>query len=298
MKTRSYSRRLFLTVALAAASLLPAGLGTASAGTEVLKKNDAIYNALPENIRKAGVINAATEADYPPFEFLDEQNKLIGADIDLAAALSEILGVELRNNKTEFSNIVPGVQAGRYDVGMSSIGDYFSRQKVVDFIDYYQGGTSFLVRKGTIDPKSAEDICGLSVGVLKGTSSESQAEGSSKTCEKMGKAPLKIHAFPTQNAAVLALTSKRIDAVSGDAATNGYSAKQVGDALVNTGFAVYSDRPYYGLALPKNSPLYEPLFQAMAELMKSGVYEEILDKWGVRDGALKAPEKNHGSSDE
>ncbi|CAA0113696.1 Uncharacterised protein [Starkeya nomas] len=290
------SARRLCTVGLSLAVLLSAGtFSSVRADEVVLTKSEEIYKALPEKIRKAGVINAATAADYPPFEFLDENNKLVGADIDLAAALSKVLGVTLKNNQTEFSNIMPGLQAGRFDVGMSSMGDYISRQKTVDFVDYFRGGTSFLVRAGAKEPAAFEDVCGTAVGALKGTSSETQAEDTSKKCVEAGKAAVKVSAFPTQNAAVLALTSGRIDSVSGDSATNGYSANQIGDAIKNVGLTVYNDRPYYGIAVPKDSPLYQPLFDAMGVVMKSGAYSQILKKWGLESGAISEPMKNQGS---
>lgn len=275
------------------AALFFACAGVASA--DELPRSDEIYNALPAEVKAAGVINAATAADYPPFEFLDESNNLVGADIEISEALGQIMGVPIENHKTEFSNIMPGLQAKRFDVGISSMGDYVSRQETVDFVDYYQGGTSFLIRADGKEPVELADICGTTVGALKGTSSETQAEESSEKCVAMGKPAITVSAFPTQNAAVLALTSGRIDSVSGDGATNGYSAQQIGPAVRNVGFTVYGDRPYYGIAIPKGSPLYQPFFDAMKILMESGRYDEILTKWGIQDGGLKEPLKNQAS---
>jgi polar amino acid transport system substrate-binding protein len=270
-------------------------LATGSAAAADLSRSDAIYNSLPAEVKSAGVINAATAADYPPFEFLDENGKLIGADIEISEALGTIMGVPVKNHATEFSNIMPGIQAKRFDIGMSSMGDYESREKTVDFVDYYRGGTSFLILADGKAPEKLEDICGTKVGALKGTSSETQAEDSSKKCVEMGKPAIDVSAFPTQNDAVLALTSRRIDSVSGDGASNGYSAQQFSGKLRNVGFTVYGDRPYYGIAVPKGSPLYQPLFDATKVLIESGKYKEILDKWGIADGALEAPLKNQAS---
>jgi polar amino acid transport system substrate-binding protein len=260
-------------------------------------RDDAIHQSLPDTVKSTGVITAATANDYPPFEFLDESNNLVGADIDFSMALGDIMGVQIKNQVTPFSGIVTGLASGRYDVGISSIGDYLSRQKSVDFIDYYQGGTSFLIRAGDPAPKTRTDVCGTSVAVLKGTSSESMAEDTGKKCVDGGNKPVNVMAFPTQNAAVLALTSKRVDSVSGDVATNGYSAKQVGPSLQNVGLTVYDDRPYYGIALPKGSPLFDPFMAAVKRLFDSGQYKAILDKWGIADGAIPAPTKNNGTKD-
>lgn len=278
---------------LGAATALVLAWASAAVAAD-LTKSDAIYNALPQAVKDAGSISAATSADYPPFEFLDESNTLVGADIDISQALGTIMGIKIEHIQTEFSNIMPGLQSGRFSVGISSMGDYVSREKTVDFVDYYRGGTSFLIRAADPDITTLAEVCGSRVGAMKGTSSETQALESSEECVKMGKEAIAVNAFPTQNAAVLALTSGRIDSVSGDGATNGYSASQV-TGLRNTGLTVYNDRPFYGIAVPKESPLFQPLFDAMGVLMESGEYDAILKKWGIDDGGIDEPMKNQSS---
>ncbi len=260
-----------------------------------LKKVDSIYAAVPDKFKSAGVINAATEADYPPFEFLDEQNQLIGADIDIAKALSIILGVKVKNNQTEFSAIMPGLQAGRFDIGISSMGDYTSREETMDFVDYYKGGESFILKAGTPVPKSIHDVCGTEVGVLKGTSSEKLVKSNSDKCVAAGKPAIQVNSYPKQNDAVLALTSGRIKSVQGDAATNGYSVRQVGPTLQNAVVDFYGQYWIAGIAVPKNSGLLQPIYDSMSILVKSGVYSDILKKWGLDDGALAEPGKNQGT---
>lgn len=265
------------------------------ASIENLKKDDAIYAAIPEKFRTAGVINAATEAGYPPFEFLDEQNQLVGADIEISRGLSKIMGVTIKHNQTQFSGIMPGLQAGRFDIGVSSMGDYKSRQETMDFVDYYKGGESFIIRANADAPKSPDDVCGTAVGVMKGTASEKLVKANSEKCVSGGKPAIQVNSYPTQNDAVLALTSGRIDSVQGDAATNAYSAKQIGASVRNHVIDFYGDYWIAGIAVPKNSDLYQPIFDAMGILMKSGVYAEILKKWGLDEGALPAPGKNQGT---
>jgi len=261
---------------------------------EKLQKDEKLHQALPEKIRAAGVINAATAADSPPWEFLDEKGELVGGDIDLSAALGRVLGVEIRNNKTEFSNIMPGLQSGRYDIGVSSIGDYVRRQETVDFVDYYRGGVSFLFRTGTAKPENLTDLCGTTIGAMKGSDSEKRALANSDTCVSEGKPAITVNSYPTQNDAVLALTSGRVDYVSADAAVNGYTAEQVGGSLENLVSPLYGGEWIAGIAIPKNSELYQPLFDAMGVVMKSGVYADILKKWGLSGGALAEPGKNMG----
>ncbi|WP_171911456.1 ABC transporter substrate-binding protein [Paraburkholderia xenovorans] len=289
---KQHARSIKLALIAAAFTATSAHAATATIDFSKLKKDDAIYASLPQKIKDAGFVNAATESDYPPFDFLDDKNQLTGADIELSHALGQVLGVPIRNVNTDFSAIIPGIQAGRFDVGISSIGDYTSREATMDFVDYYQGGTSFLTKQGAKGPKSMDDVCGTTVGVLKGTSSETQAKSTSDYCTLHGKPAVTVNAYPTQSAAILALTSGRIQSVSGDSATNGYSASNPSLKIVNGGQTVYGDRPYYGIAVPKNSPLVDPLMKAMKIVMDSGVYLQILNKYGLGDGALNAPLKN------
>ncbi|WP_051481429.1 ABC transporter substrate-binding protein [Paraburkholderia nodosa] len=298
MKVAGWNRissvvRFGMTVALAG-MLCNTSNAADTLGIDKLEKNASIYASLPQKIKDAGVIRAATESDYPPFDFLDDHNQLIGADIDISRALGRIMGVTIQNTNTDFSAIIPGLQSGRFDVGISSIGDYTEREKTMDFVDYYRGGTSFLIRNGTTEPKAIADLCGTTVGVLKGTSSETLAQSSSDRCKSMGKPAITVNAYPTQSAAVLALTSGRIQSVSGDSATNGYSASNASLKIRNGGLSVYQDRPYYGIAIPKDSPLVKPFMDAMDQLIKSGVYTAIVRKWGISDGAIAAPLKNQG----
>jgi polar amino acid transport system substrate-binding protein len=259
-----------------------------------LPKNEEIYAKLPDAVKSAGKINAATSTDSPPWEFIDEKGELTGADIDLSRALSRVLGVEIVNHKTEFSNIMPGIQSKRFDIGISSIGDFKDRQETVDFVDYYRGGISFLTRAGTPQPKTLLDLCGKTLGVLKGSNSESRAIENNQKCGAEGKPAISVNSYPTQNDAVLALTSSRVDYVSADASTNGYSARQLGGSLENVTSDLYGGAWLAGIAVPKDSPLYQPIFDAMGVLMTSGVYKDILDHWGVADGALPEPSKNMG----
>lgn len=298
--TQSITPRARLSIvlgALAAAHVLGGSVAGADdlPSMQNLKRDDAIYAAIPDKFKAAGVINAATETDAPPFEFLNEQNQLIGADIEIAAALSKVLGVTIKNNQTDFSAIMPGLQAGRFDIGISSMGDYTTREETMDFVDYYKGGESFLIRAGAPAPKSQDDLCGTAVGVLKGTSSEKLVKANSDKCVSEGKSAIQVNSYPKENDAVLALSSGRIQSVSQDAATNGYTARQVGPTIENVAVDFYGGYWIAGIAVPKNSGLLQPIYDAMGMLMKSGVYTDILKKWGLEGGAMTAPGKNQGT---
>jgi polar amino acid transport system substrate-binding protein len=304
---RSSQKRIWIGLLVAslvaAASFLALSARSDAAGWRVnavaagqpLKMDPKLNKLVPAALRKAGVIKSGTEADYAPFEFYGSDNRtLVGADIELIADISKVLGVKIKVVPMKFASIIPALQSKRVDIGVSSMGDYKSREKVLDFVDYFLGGTSFLVKKGGYAPAVLNDLCGHAIAVLQGTSSETMAQDSSKKCTDGGHQAIDIHSYATQNDAVLAVRSGRAEAVSADSATNGYAAKQSSGALVSTGLSVYSDRPYYGIAVPKNSTLRAAISGALKKVIASGDYLKVLTKWGIEGGAIPKPLINKG----
>jgi polar amino acid transport system substrate-binding protein len=125
------------------------------------------------------------------------------------------------------------------------------------------------------------DLCGKTAAVEKGTTQLDDLNAQKKKCK------LTILAFPDQNGANLALQSGRADVVMADSPVAAYAAKQSNGAFTMVGQA-YGTAPY-GIAVPKDSAhagLAEAISMALADLNKSGTYQQILQKWGVQAGAV------------
>src|SRR5215813_5157916 len=88
-----------------------------------------LHNMLPAEIKSAGVIEAATNAEYPPYEYLGSDGKTVqGIDPDLAAKVSALIGVKIKFVNLPWSSVIPGVQAGRYVMAWSDATDLKSRE--------------------------------------------------------------------------------------------------------------------------------------------------------------------------
>ena len=70
---------------------------------------------------------------------------VIGMDADLAKAIAQLMGLQANVQNIPFDSIIPGLAAGKYDLGMSSFTDTKDREKTVDFVTYATAGTSFFV---------------------------------------------------------------------------------------------------------------------------------------------------------
>ena len=89
------------------------------------------------DIQKAGKLVIATSPDFPPFEELHDDGSIVGIEVDILQMICDKLGVEMELVSVDFESVLPGVQTGKYDVGMSGISVTEERKKNVLFTDPY-----------------------------------------------------------------------------------------------------------------------------------------------------------------
>jgi polar amino acid transport system substrate-binding protein len=236
-------------------------------------------------------LKVAADATYAPNEFIASNGKtVVGMDADLAKAIGGVLHVKVTVVNATFDSIIPGLQAGKFDVGMSSFTDTKAREKVVDFVTYFSAGTSFYGKVGGPLIDSLDALCGHTVGVEKGTTQQDDSTAQKAKCTKAGKKADTVFAYPDQNGVNLALSSGRVQVAMADSPVAAYQVK------LSKGQFRLMGKPYgtapYGIALPKKSGLAPPFLSAMKTLMKNGTYMKILKKWGVQAGAITNPKIN------
>ena len=266
--------------------------GTTTAAATSTAVDAAAAAQVPAAIKSKGTITVATEAQYAPNEFIGpDGHTIIGMDADLTKAIGEALGLKVTLINANFEAIIPGLAAGRYDLGASSFTDTKEREKTVDFVDYFSAGISFYA-KSTANPGVSElkDLCGKAVAVEKGTVEQEEAEKQSKTCTKESKKAVNVLVFTGQNAVTLAVNSNRAELGMADSPVVAYQIKQSSGAFKLIGKS-YNFAPY-GLAIPKSGGLTQPVFQALKYLIANGTYTKILEKWGIQSGAISAPKIN------
>jgi polar amino acid transport system substrate-binding protein len=253
------------------------GTGTTASGATV---------SVPASIKSKGTLTVASDATYPPNEFIaPDGHTVIGMDADLMQALAGVMGLKVKIVNQTFDSIIPGLAAGKYDVGASSFTDTKEREKTVDFVDYFIAGESFFTKaSGGADISGIADICGKTVAVEKGTTEQDDATTQSGKCKKEGKSAVTVLAFPDQNGANLALSSGRAQLGFADSPVAAYQVKKSGGQFKLVGPSI-ANAPY-GLAVPKNSGLAQPMLAALKVLVGNGKYKAILTHWGIEAGAI------------
>jgi len=262
-----------------------AGASSSATTSAAAGADSTVAPLVPSAIKSKGTITVAADASYAPNEFVGpDGHTVVGMDADLATALGALMGLKVNVVNATFDTIIPGLAAGKYDIGASSFTDTKAREKVVDFVDYFQAGTSFFTKSSAgAAVTGLSSLCGKTVSVESGTTEETDAKAQSAKCKG---AKVSVLVFPTQSAANLALSSGRAVVSMADSPVAAYQVKKSNGAFKLVG-QTYGTAPY-GLAVPKNSGLGKAVLASVQVLMKNGDYAKILAKWGVQSGALAA----------
>lgn len=263
-----------------------------SADVAHIATDPSVAALVPQAIRARGTVTVGTDPTYPPMEFIAGDGKtLIGVDIELAHALTQVMGLEVKVEGGGFDGLIPGLSAGKYDIGMSSFGDTKEREKVLDFVDYLSAGSGFYtLADGGLEIKSFAELCGHSVAVQQGTVQQQDLTKQDAKCKQAGEAGVDILTLPDQNAANIAVASGRAElSVCGEEVAD-YAVLQSHGEFKRTGprYGV----TLFGIAVTRESGLAKPILAALRVLMSDGVYQQILKSWKMTAAAIDHPKIN------
>lgn len=267
--------------------------GTASAAP--------LADKLPKAIQDKGVITVGSDIAYAPMEFMDENNKPAGVDIDLANAMGEVLGVKFQFENATFDQLVLGMNNGRTDIVMSSMTDTKERQQGAsedakggaDFVNYFKAGSALLVQKGNPENvNSLEDLCGLTVAAQRGTANETLLKEQQKKC---GDEKIKEFISDQDTDSITQLQTKRADVVITDFPVALYNELNAGGGKLFEVVGDQIDAAPYGIAVSKKNPeLRDAIQAAVQKIIDDGTYGEVLKKWKAESGAIEKATVNAG----
>jgi polar amino acid transport system substrate-binding protein len=268
------------------------GGGTLTAASFSVQADPAVAAQVPAAIKSKGTLTVAADATYPPDEFIaTDGHTVIGMDADLAKALAQVMGLQSSVQNVTFDAIIPGLAAGKYDLGMSSFTDTKEREKTVDFVTYLTAGSSIYGKaSGGPDLTSLDALCGHKVAAERGTTQQDDIATQDAKCKSEGKPGVTSVLLPDQNGVNLAVTSGRADAAMADSPVAAYIAEKSNGQLKVTG-GPFPPEPY-GIAIPKNSGLTQPVLAGIKALIADGTYKKILEYWGLQSGAIDNPAIN------
>lgn len=214
-----------------------------------------------------------TESSYAPFEFTNQDGKLVGFDIDLTEAIAKELGLEVEWVQMPFDGLIPAMLTGQVDMAAASFTITEERKKRINFSDpYYTSGLTFVIRAADKakypDNKS---LAGKKLCAQLGSVSAMKAKEIS---------PDNTVTFNDAYAAYLELHSGGCEAVLNDRPVNQYYLSTVKNPEQSYEIDEVMDAEDMALVVPKNNEeLLKKVNSALATLKSNGTFQAIHDKW-------------------
>jgi polar amino acid transport system substrate-binding protein len=241
---------------------------------------------VPAAIKSDGKVVVGTDASYAPNEFLDADGKtVIGWDREAFDAVAAKLGLKSEWVSSNFDDIIPGVQSGKYEAGVSSFTINAERLKQVNMVSYFNAGTQWSTKKGNPAGVQPDNACGKKIAVQKATVQVDDIEKRSKDCTAAGKPAITINQYQGQDEATAAVVSGKDDAGLADSPIMAYAVKQTNGQLELLG-QIYDAAPYGFVVKQDQQQFAQAISEATKALIADGTLNKIFAKWGVEAGAI------------
>lgn len=220
----------------------------------------------------ADTVRIATEGAWAPFNYIDDDGKPQGFDVDIAWALCEKMQADCKVVTQDWDGLIPGLKVRKFDAIIASMSITKERLRQVDFTNkYYSGGLRFLAPKGK--DFDLENLDGKVIGAQRATLAAQYLEDNYQD-----NATLKL--YDTQDNVYLDLVSGRLDIVLSDELPTYDWLKTSG----NGGDFEFKGKSFkkedeIGIAVRKGDKLKDKFNKALDEILADGTYEKINAKY-------------------
>lgn len=223
-------------------------------------------------IKERGSIIVAMEGTWAPWTYHDENNDLVGYDVEVAQNIAEKLGVEVEFVEGEWDGLLAGLESGRYDIMVNGVGVTEERAEKYNFSTPYAYNKTAVIVRGDYDEiSSMEDLNGKKTANTISSTYAAQAEAYGAT----------VTAVDDLNQTIELLLSNRIDAtLNAEVVFNDYKKEH---PEANVKIAAYSDE-VEEIAIPIRKgddtvTLLDAVNEALDEMAKDGTLTELSEKY-------------------
>ena len=252
----------------ASVSTAPAPSAAATSAASGTDASAAGETSIVDEIQTKGVLTMMTATGFPPFEYLGEDGKPAGVDIDLAQLVADELGVELEVLDMDFNLLIESLKSGKGQLIAAGMTATPERAEQIDFsVTYTMNGLILLVPKGS-DIKTAEDLAGKNIAVQESTTAHIYAQ------EELGIEPM---AFKNANECATAIMGGKADAAILDKVPAQTLALANPDALETVDELLTEEEMAMGIA-KGNDALLEVVNKVLQKAMDDGTVEKLTNK--------------------
>ena len=236
-----------------------------------------------EAIQEAGEIVMYTNAEFPPFEYRDDQNQVAGVDVDIAKEIAKDLGVELVVEDVNFDSIITSIQSGKAAFGAAGMTVTEEREKSVDFSVKYITSKQYVILPAGESIESLDDLNGKNIGVQTGTTGDFViTDGIEGTDDAAAIIPdATVNGYTSAILAAQDLLGGRLDAVVIDQMPAENIVASNADAGLTATELKYADgsdtTEEYAICVQKgNTELLDAINSTLQRLMDAGTVEEFI----------------------
>ena len=267
-------------VALASAAVLSAALFTGCGG----QQQAASSSGSGSGSGAGGKIVVGLDDNFPPMGFKDENNEIVGFDIDLAKEATKRLGREVEFKAIDWSSKEAELKSGRVNVLWNGLDITDKRKENMLFSDPYMDNRQIIfVKKGATGITDEQSLAGKTVGTQSASTAEEYIDGSDFFKNKVKE----VKKYSDFVSAFMDLENGRVDAVIGDEIVGRYYMSKHPDTIDAVDVAV-GPVSQFGIAFAKdNQKLRDDVQKVLDEMVKDGTVAKISEKWFGKDITLK-----------
>ena len=214
-------------------------------------------------------LTMGTNAAFPPYEFMDENNNVVGIDAEIAAAVAEKIGMKLEIKDMAFESLITAVSSGAVDIVLAGMTVTEERKESVNFTDSYATGVQVVIVTEDSAIATIDDLAGKKIGVQTGTTGDIYCAGD------YGEDA--VARYDNGALAVAALQNGQVDCVVIDnEPAKAFVEANEGLKLLDT---EYITEDYAAAIAKDNTELLDKVNAALAELKADGTLDEIIGKY-------------------
>lgn len=217
------------------------------------------------------VLVVGTNAEFPPFEYLNDKAEVDGFDIALMKAIGENLGMEVKIENMEFKGLIAALKTGKINCIAAGMTVTDERKENADFSDSYYKASQYILAPKDAKITSMDDLKGMKIAVQEGTTGDFIATDDVENST--------VKRFKKGVDAVQELKNGRVDCVIIDSNPAQVFAKQF-DGEIELIKAKFFEPENYAIAVAKgDKELLNKINKALKELKADGTYDKLVKKY-------------------
>ena len=247
------------------------------------------YNVPESQLVKKGTLVMSVNPTLPPVQYVDQTGTLKGMRVELGEEIARRLCLKPEYVRIEFSAMIPGLQAGRWDMINTGIFYTEERAKLMQMIQYEDQAISISTAKGNpLKIAKPDDLSGKTIGVEIGGFEERKTRELDKQLTDKGLKGMNIRTFENFAMAFQSLRAGQVEVALSIDSTGAEFQKRGDFERVLSG--LYPTP--VALAL-KSKPLAQTVAQVLNDMRADGSLQKLFTAYGVKaaDGAavVKGP---------